>query len=129
MSAVKDCTAPAAPERHFAFVAPYSTVHAQASDVADHVGMRASQLAALLHVLPTTDYSAQMILLAARLAHELDEQVKRGEGESLIANQLAELLLRVQGEDGPCHLLWLCQQIADELAAAIQLTTEQGGKA
>lgn len=115
MSALDDLTTSAAPESAYSFTAPYSTVHIPAFDIEDHIGMRAGQLAALLPVIPVADYSSQMLSLAGRLANELDAPSDRRQADVLVAGQLAELLLRIQGEHGPCDLLWLAQQIADEI--------------
>ena len=106
---------------------PYSQTHI-GDDLSDHLNMRARQLSAVLHVLPVGGYSDQMVQLAKRVACDLVASI-RGDltgrisdeyGGSLLAGQLAELLLMIQSDDGPCDLLWLCQQIADEISAAIK---------
>ncbi|NML61797.1 hypothetical protein HHL21_12040 [Massilia sp. RP-1-19] len=129
MSALNDLAAQAAPERIFIFVAPYSTVHVAAFDREDQIGMRAGQLAAILRVIPVGNHSAPMISLAGRLADELKAQSNR---DALVADQLAELLLRAQCQDGPCDLLWLAQQLADEISELVDVIVRnenEGGPA
>lgn len=113
MIAHDDLPTQEAPERVFIFVAPYSEVRVAAFDLDDQIGMRAGQLAAILRVIPVANHSAPMLSLAGRLADELKAQSKR---DALVAGQLAELLLRAQCQDGPCDLLWLAQQLSDEVA-------------
>jgi hypothetical protein len=129
MSPAIDLTAAAASERSFVVSAPYSQVHIPALDADDHIEMRSQQLSAILRLMPVGDYSEQMILLVRRLAEDLVEEIKRGDGGQLLAGQVAELLLVIQGENGACHLLWLCQQIANELDEAIHGMLEEGGTA
>lgn len=132
IGAAEDLTTPAASEHCLIFTAPYSRVSIPASDVDDHTGMRAGQLAALLRVIPVANHSGKMLSLAGRLADELNEQLKSGQNDAVLAGQVAELLLRAQGEDGPCDLLWLVQQLADEisaLAAAIAQNETEGATA
>jgi hypothetical protein len=129
MSAAIDLTAAATPERSFVVSAPYSQVRIPALDAEDHIFMRARQLSAVLGVMPIADYSEQMILLVRQLAEDLVEEIKRGDGGQLLAGQLAELLLMIQGEQGPCDLLWLCQQIANELDEMMPRLLEEGDAA
>lgn len=119
MSARNDLPTQEAPECACTFTAPYSTVSVSAFDLDDHIGMRAAQLAALVHVIPAGNHAAKMLSLAGRLAYELKDQLKRGQSDAVLADQVAELLLRAQGEDGPCDLLWLGQQLADEISALV----------
>lgn len=100
------------------FTAPYSIVRIPVFDLDDHVGMRAGQLAALVRAIPRDDYPVTLMRMAAQLADELNGQLKNGQGEAALAGELAELLLRAQGS-GPCDLLWLAQQIADEISAVV----------
>lgn len=110
--------------------APYSQAHIPFAEVSDHIMMRSKQIAAILAVIPTAGYSAQMISLVGQLADNLVVEVRRADGGSplagQIASQLAELLLMIQGEQGPCDLLWLCQQIANELDEVIPAAAETG---
>jgi tryptophanyl-tRNA synthetase len=115
VSAVIDLTAAAVQAPGFVVSAPYSQVHIPALDADDHIIMRARQLSAILRVMPVADYSEQMIQLLRQLAEDLVKAIKRADGGPLLASQLAELLLMVQGEEGPCDMLWLCQQIANEI--------------
>jgi hypothetical protein len=115
MSAQIGLTTATAPERGFVVRAPYSQVHIPALDADDHIIMRARQLSAILRVMPVADYSEQMIQLLRQLAEDLVKAIKRADGGPLLASQLAELLLMVQGREGPCDMLWLCQQIANEI--------------
>lgn len=43
------------------------------------------------------------------------------------ARQLAELLLLTQPEEGPGNMLWLAQQLADELVATMEGMERYGG--
>lgn len=129
MSAAIDLTAAAVPAQGIVFRAPYSQVHIPHEEADDHIIMRARQLSAILRAMPIADYSESMIRLASRLADELMQAIKsNGEG-SLLASQLAELLLKIQGDGGPCDLLWLCQQIADELDETMSSMVTEGGAA
>ncbi|MDB4873335.1 MAG: hypothetical protein JWL97_4339 [Gemmatimonadales bacterium] len=126
MSAQIGLTTATAPERGFVVRAPYSQVHIPALEADDHIIMRAKQLAAILRLMPVGDYSEQMILLARKLADDLVKEVRRCDGGQLLAGQLAELLLMIEGPDGACDILWLCQQIAKELDETIPRLLEEG---
>lgn len=100
--------------------APYSEVHISVSNAGEHIEMRAQQLAAILRVIPVARYSAPMVQLASQLADDLVAAIKGGDREELLAIQLAELLLLIQGtEDAACDLLWLCHQLAREINVAM----------
>jgi|GEM_PF-6310503 len=45
------------------------------------------------------------------------------------ARQLAALLLAMQDESGPDTLLWMAQQISDELVACVEAQNNIGGAA
>lgn len=96
---------------------PYSTVLINPQDLLDQATMRSVQLAAVLGTMPSASYPAPLILLALKLALDIAPVLEnRGDGQE-IAGQLAALLHSLDGEDGPCDLLWLCQQMADEVRA------------
>jgi hypothetical protein len=126
MSADNDRAVAKVPAPDIIVSAPYSRVRIDATEAADHIGMRARQLAAILHVMPTAGYSEPMAQLASRLARDLVAEIEAG-GGALLAAQLAELLLVIQDDNGPCVLLWLCQQIANELDEAILGMITEGG--
>lgn len=109
--------------------APYSQAHIPFAEINDHIIMRSKQLAAILAVIPTAGYSPQMISLVGQMADNLVAEVRRADGGSplagQIASQLAELLLMIQGSQGPCDLLWLCQQIANELDETMSAMCEE----
>jgi hypothetical protein len=128
MSIANDPGAATVPEPDIILSAPYSQVHVSASAAGEHIDMRARQLAAILGVMPLAAYSVPMVQLASRLAGDLVTEIEAG-GGALLAAQLAELLLMIQNEDGPCHLLWLSQQIADEIDEAISGMIKEGGPA
>lgn len=133
MSAVIDLTAAAVTAQSIVVRAPYSQVLISHEEADDHIIMRARQLFAILHVMPIEGYSENMIRLASRLADDLVRAIKgngNGDGDGpLLASQLSELLLKIQGDGGPCDLLWLCQQIADELDETMSSMITEGGAA
>lgn len=129
MSAAIDLTAAAVPVQGVVFRAPYSQVYIPHEEADDHIIMRARQLSAILHVMPIAGYSENMIRLASRLADDLVQAIKSSGEGSLLASQLAELLLKIQGDGGPCDLLWLCQQIADELDETMSAVIEEEAEA
>lgn len=115
MSAVANLTAAPVAVPGIVVNAPYSQVHIPATDADDHIIMRAKQLSSILRVMPVAGYSDQMIQLLRQMADDLVEAIRRGNGGALLAGQLAELLLMIQGAEGACDILWLCQQIANEI--------------
>lgn len=127
MSAAIDLTAAAAQAPGIIVSAPYSQVHIPALDADDHIIMRAKQLSAVLRVMPVAGYSENMIQLVRQMAEDLVKAIKRGDGGPLLASQLAELLLMIQGAEGPCDMLWLCQQIANEIDEAMSAMLCVGG--
>lgn len=131
MSAAIDLTSASVPAQGIVFRAPYSQVHIPLEEADDHIIMRVRQLSAILRVMPIADYSESMIRLASRLADDLVRAIKgNGDGDGpLLASQLSELLLKIQGDGGPCDLLWLCQQIADELDETMSSMVTEGGAA
>lgn len=129
MSAAIDLTAAAVHTPGFVVNAPYSQVHITTSNAEGHIIMRAEQLSAILRVMPVAGYSEKMIRLVSRLADDLVEAIKCVDGAPLLAGQLAELLLMIQGSDGPGDLLWLCQQIANEIDETMSGMIREGGTA
>jgi hypothetical protein len=115
MSAVLEPTAAAVSAPGFVVRAPYCEVHIPTRDAGEHIEMRAKQMAAILRVMPIANYSAPMVRLVGQMANSLVEAIQGGDDAALLATQLAEILLMIQGVDGPCDLLWLCQQIASEI--------------
>lgn len=115
MSALINLSAAPVAVPDFVVNAPYSQVRIPAMDADDHIIMRAKQLSAILRVMPVADYSGQMIQLLRQMADDLVEAIRHGNGGELLAGQLAELLLMIQGAKGACDILWLCQQIANEI--------------
>lgn len=109
--------------------APYSQVHIRVLEADDHIIMRTKQLAACLRHMPVADYSEPMVLLLRKLADDLVQAVRTGDGAALLASQLAELMISTQGSNGPCDVLWLCQQLGDEIDATISGMPEEGGAA
>lgn len=126
---ISEATKTNSPPHGISVNAPYSQAHIPIDEVDDHIMMRSKQLAAILAIIPTAGYSPQMISLLGQMADNLVAEVRRADGGSplagQIASQLAELLLMIQGEQGPCDLLWLCQQIANELYEVMAATLEE----
>lgn len=107
--------------------APYCKVHIQEKCLLDHVSMRAAQLGEVLRMTAAEHPNNFMLKLCARLSGELRSACSTiPEGESLIlATQIAEICLSEQEDnDGPGDLLWLCQQMADELREILNATMQ-----
>lgn len=104
-------------------VAPYGSLHIDDTSAAsDHAIMRARQLSASLRNMPDGEYSAPLLSLARQLAEQLVQEIKacNPARSSSLATQLASLLLAVQNDEtGPCDILWLAQQMADEIVGAL----------
>lgn len=113
--------------------APYCSVQIDAVQFIDHVSMRAAQLREVLRMTAAEHPDNFMLKLCARLSGELRSACGNlPECESLIlATQIAEICLSEQEDnDGPGDLLWLCQQMADELReilSAMVQNASQGG--
>ena len=98
--------------------APYCTLHIPEKCLVDHVSMRAAQLGEVLRMMAAEHPDNFMLKLCARLSGELRSACDNlPKEESLVlATQIAEICLSEQeDDDGPGDLLWLCQQMADEL--------------
>ena len=98
--------------------APYCALHILKKSLVDHVSMRAAQLGEVLRMMAAEHPDNFMLKLCARLSAELRVAFDNlPEGELLVlATQIAEICLSEQeDDDGPGDLLWLCQQMADEL--------------
>lgn len=129
MSAVLEPTAAKVSTPSFVVRAPYCDVHIPTRNAGEHIEMRAKQIAAILRVMPVADYSASMFRLVGQMANSLVEAIQGGDDAALLATQLAEILLMIQGENGPCDLLWLCQQIASEIDETISGMIRERGTA
>jgi hypothetical protein len=129
MSAPINLTAVAVKAPGFMVNAPYSQVHIPTSDAGEHIEMRAKQMAAILRVMPVADYSGPMVRLVGQMADSLVDAIQGEDDAALLAIQLAELLLMIQGVNGPCDLLWLCQQIANEIVETMPGMNMKGGSA
>ena len=113
--------------------APYCSVHIAEAKFMDHVSMRAAQLGEVLRMMSVEHPDNFMLKLCARLSAELRAAFDNlPNAESLVlATQIAEICLSEQDDnDGPGDLLWLCQQMADELReilnAMVQNANEGG---
>lgn len=103
---------------------PYSTIRINDADVFDYVIMRSRQLLATLRNMPAGEYSAPLITLARGIAAQLVQKIKacKFARSSSLAVQLVSLLLAIQNDEiGPCDILWLAQQMSDELVCALQV--------
>ena len=95
--------------------------------------MRAAQLGEVLRMMAEEHPDNFMLKLCARLSAELRAAFDNlPEVESLVlATQIAEICLSEQEDDsGPGDLLWLCQQMADELREILNAMVQnanQGG--
>ena len=109
---------------------PYCSVHISVSNFADHVSMRAAALTELLQLMAAAHPENFMISLCARLGGQLQAAYADMPESLLLAKQMAEICLSEQDDDGPGDLLWLCQQMADELRdilSAMVQNANQGG--
>jgi hypothetical protein len=106
---------------------PFGWVHVNPGDEDDHASMRARQLAGLLALMSGADGSDDMLRLAAQLSAEVAGAIRRmlcGRTQSvgeipLKARQIAQILLAFQPGEGPSEMLWLAQQLADELVDTV----------
>lgn len=94
---------------------PYCSVHISESNFSDHVSMRVAALTDLLLLMSAAHPDNFMISLCARLGGELRAAYEDMPEALLLAKQMAEICLSEQEDEGPGDLLWLCQQMADEL--------------
>ena len=109
---------------------PYCSIHISENNFADHVSMRAAALTELLRLMAAAHPDNFMISLCARLGGQLQDAYADLPESLLLAKQMAEICLSEQGDDGPGDLLWLCQQMADELREILNAMVQnanQGG--
>lgn len=111
--------------------APYCSVHFAAVSFVDHVSMRAAQLGEVLRMMAAEHSENFMLTLCARLSGELRSAYSNLPEALILAKQIAEICLSEQDDDdGPSDLLWLCQQMADELREILNAMVQnanQGG--
>ncbi len=111
--------------------APYCTLHIPEKCLIDHVSMRAAQLGEVLRMMAAEHPDNFMLRLCARLSGELRSVYGNlPEEESLVlATQIAEICLSEQeDDDGPGDLLWLCQQMADELREILNAMVQNANR-
>lgn len=106
-------------ESHIVIRAPYCTLHLPKLSFADHVSMRSGALAEILRLMSADDPGNCMTSLSARLADELRGAYRDIQNALLLTKQIVEILRNEQTDEGPGDLLWLCQQIADELCSVL----------
>jgi len=104
---------------HVAIDQPYSTTLVDLTNIADQLSMRSAQLRGVLFAMMVDPEADIMAPLAYELAADLAEDVRANFLTSKCPQQLSHLLLLIQNEDGPNDMLWLAQQIADELVELI----------
>ena len=95
--------------------APYCTLHMAEEGFVDHVSMRTAALADLLRLMAVDEPKNCMTSLCARLADDLRKAYEDTPRALLLTNQLAEIFFNEQSDQGAGDMLWLCQQINDEL--------------
>jgi hypothetical protein len=127
------------PVEHGATVlsAPFGQMHVNPGDEADHAIMRSRQLAGLLALMSDADESDAMVRLAARLGAGVAETIRRAlcdgtQDLGAIAPQTREIagvLIASQPSAGPSDMLWLAQQLADELVDTVAGVLDAGGAA
>ncbi|MFC0131389.1 hypothetical protein CR105_03105 [Massilia eurypsychrophila] len=104
---------------------PYGSMHIDPAEADDHAIMRVRQLSGLLALMSDSDSTDDMLRLAAKLSAEMGNvvsQIRSIEGSvelGQLARQTAQILLAFQPTEGPSHMLWLAQQLADELVGTI----------
>lgn len=111
--------------------APYCSVHLAEINFIDHVSMRAAQLGEVLRMMAVEHSDNFMLKLCARLGGELRAAYSDLPQAFVLAQQIAEICLSEQDDDGPGDLLWLCQQMAGELREilyAMVQNANQGGQ-
>jgi hypothetical protein len=119
---------------------PYGWMHVNRTEEHDHASMRAKQLAGLVALMSGADESDDMLHLVAKLSAEVAVAIQRtlfsGSGSiddvALRARQIAQILISIQPDEGasdmPClDMLWLAQQLADELVGTITSLSSDGG--
>lgn len=111
--------------------APYCSVHLAEINFIDHVSMRAAQLGEVLRMMAVEHSDNFMLKLCARLGGELRAAYSDLPQAFVLAQQIAEICLSEQDDDGPGDLLRLCQQMAGELREilyAMVQNANQGGQ-
>ena len=115
---------------------PFGAMHVDRTDEADHASMRVRQLAALLALMCSADEVDGMLHLAARISAEASAAIHRvlygctstfDKELAAQTSQIAQLLILIQPEKGPDDMLWLAQQLADELADTVASMSAGGG--
>ena len=109
--------------------APYCSVHLAEINFIDHVSMRAAQLGEVLRMMAAEHPDNFMLKLCARLGGELRAAYSEIPQALVLAQQIAEICLSEQDDnDGPGDLLWLCQQMADELREILSAMTQNANQ-
>ena len=119
--------------------APFGWVHVNPTEERDHAAMRSRQLAGLLVLMSGTDGSDDMLHLAAKLSAEaaaaihkiLCDRVGGFDDIAVGTRQIAQILhfISRQLAEGPSDMLWLAEQLADELVDTVAGTLVAGGAA
>lgn len=103
---------------------PFGLMHVCRTEASDHASMRARQLAGLLALMSGAGDASDLTRLCARISAEVAESIRLvlcdrtstfDNEPALQTRQIAHLLVAVQPEDGPSEILWLAQQLANEL--------------
>lgn len=115
---------------------PFGLMQVARTEACDHASMRARQLSGLLALMSGADEADDMLRLCARIGEEVAESLRRflrdrtstfDDELALQTRQIAHLLVAVQPEDGPSEILWLAQQLANELGETVAWILEVGG--
>ncbi|MFC0169347.1 hypothetical protein ACFFKC_14775 [Pseudoduganella danionis] len=117
--------------------APYGAMHVNRIDDIDHASMRAEQLCELLTLMSANDKQRTMLRLAKQLASEMLDKAKAALatdiGEDLraaakFADEVMSFLLDISQEE-LSNMLWLAQQICDELSGTLHGMADERGVA
>jgi hypothetical protein len=114
---------------------PYGSMHIDPTEAEDHAIMRVRQLTGLLALMSDADSTDEMLRLSAKLSAEMGDVVGRLHSSQrkgwveigLFARQISQILSAFQPIEGPSHMLWLAQQLADELVGTIAGAPAYGG--
>lgn len=105
--------------------APYGKFHVNRVDDIDHAGMRAEQLREVLILMADADKANLMLRTARPLGGEVYDRTRLAIEDStncagliaasLLAGEVSNFLLTIELDAGAGIMLWLAQQLCDEL--------------
>ncbi|MYN45936.1 hypothetical protein GTP23_12845 [Pseudoduganella sp. FT93W] len=117
--------------------APYGKMHVNRFDDSDHASMRAEQLSELLTLMSENEKQHTMLRLAKQLSDEMLEKAKGAlvantkevlRAAAMFADEVMAFLLDVTQRE-LSNMMWLAQQICDELSGTLHNMADGRGDA